>query len=289
MRTWDLKRIILKMFGDREFYGYEVHKKLVSEDVKIAISRLYRILNEMRREGLLEGNWKRSRFGPRKRVYQLGRKGREELNRILLDAIKTVHSFYGKYLMKLPSVVNPIDSICSMLADELKGEVNIAYVASKYSGMHEKMIYALHNKVPEGKIYLVKPSSMTVKLKLDNLLFLDGDYNNISLRKDYLDLLVVVDIPQKDSLATALRDWHRVLRQNGRLAILSPTVLVHKHEDPLTIGDFVEKHEHETIEKGEQTGKEFLQGLLKYFFNEVEERQIIHLTIFLASGRCILR
>jgi len=50
MRTKDLKMFILKMFGGREFYGYDVHKKLGSEDVKIAISRLYRVLNEMLRE-----------------------------------------------------------------------------------------------------------------------------------------------------------------------------------------------------------------------------------------------
>ena len=71
--------------------------------------------------------------------------------------------------------------------------------------------------------------------------------------------------------------------------ILTPTVLIHKYEDPLTIGDFVEKYEHETIEEGEQTNKEFLQALLKNFFNKVEERQIVHMTIFLASEPRVLR
>ena len=70
---------------------------------------------------------------------------------------------------------------------------------------------------------------------------------------------------------------------------MSPTVLIHKYEDPLTIGDFIEKYEHETIEKGEQINKEFLQVLLKNFFNKVEERQIVHMTIFLASGPRVLR
>jgi len=289
MRTMDLKRIILKMFGDKEFYGYEVHKKLVSEDVKVNISRLYRVLNEMLREGLLEGYWERSRFGPRKRVYQLGRKGREELNKILLDAIKTVHSFYGKYLMNLPPKVNPLDDVCNLLTDELKGQGNIGYITPKYSAMHERVIRTLHSKVPQWKLYFIKPNSVQVDLKLDNLLFLDGAYNNISLKKGYLDLLVVLGVPQKDSLATALKEWHRVLRQNGRLAILSPTILIHKYEDPLAIGDFVEKYEYETMKKGEQISKEFLQGLLKNFFNRVEERQIVHMTIFLASEPCSLQ
>jgi len=60
MRTGDLKQVTLKLFGNREFYGYEVHKVLVSEDVKVEISRLYRVHNEMMREVLLEGRWKKS-------------------------------------------------------------------------------------------------------------------------------------------------------------------------------------------------------------------------------------
>lgn len=277
------------MFGDKKFYGYEVHKKLVSEDVKVEISRLYRVLNEMLREGLLESRWERSRFGPRKRVYWLGRKGREELKKILLDAIKTVHGFYGKYLMKLPPKVNAFDSICSLLTDELRGQGNIGYITSKYSVMHERTIRTLQNKAPQGKLYFIKPNPVQVDLKLHNLSFLDGAYNNIPLRKDYLDLLVIAGVPRKGSLATALREWHRVLRQNGRLAILTPTALIHKYEDPLTIGDFVEKYEHETIEKGGQINKEFLRALLKDFFNKVEERQVVHITIFLASELRVLR
>jgi hypothetical protein len=55
MRARELKRVILKMFGDTEFYGYEIHKKISGLDVKIGLSRLYQILNEItssvRREG----------------------------------------------------------------------------------------------------------------------------------------------------------------------------------------------------------------------------------------------
>jgi len=288
MRTRDLKMIILKMSEGKEFYGYDVHKKLVSEDVKVKISRLYRVLTEMRKEGLLEGRWEKSQLGPKKRVYQLGRKGREELDRILLDAIKTVHSFYGKYLMKLPPEVNPIDSICGILTDELNGKGNVGYITPSYSPIHERIIHALHNRVPNGKIHIVKPSSVAVKLKLDGVLFLDGTYDNIPMKSGYFDLLVVIDLPKKDFLETMLRECHRISSQNGRLAILTPTVLTYKHEDPLTIGDFVEKYEHETIEKGEHIDGEYLQAMLQNFFSKVEERQIVHMAIFLASKPCVL-
>jgi len=284
MRTRDLKRIILKMFGDREFYGYEVHKKLSALDMKIEISRLYRVLKEMLREGLLDGRWEKSHLGPKKRVYRLGEKGREELDNILLDAIRTVHVFYGKYVMNLPAQVNPVDSLCSSLIDDLKGG-NLGYLTGRYSGMNELMIRRLHGRVPGIMTYFIKPDSVQMDLKLDNLTFLDGTYDNIPLRKDYLDLLVVVDLPPIDTLEETLREWHRVVKQDGRLAILAPTILMNKYKDPLTIGDFVEKHEHETIEKGVQIDKEYLQSLLGTYFKKIEESQIVHMTALIASEK----
>jgi len=72
----------------------------------------------MQRDGLLEGRWERSPSGPRRRVYQLGEKGREERAKILLDAIEVVHAFlepimewYGIPTPRLPSFSRPDKSI----------------------------------------------------------------------------------------------------------------------------------------------------------------------------------
>lgn len=82
MKPKDLKRIILKMFKSKEFYGYEIHKTLASKDIKIEISCLYRVLGEMLREGLLESRWETSQLGPKKRMYSLGEKGKNDLEKI---------------------------------------------------------------------------------------------------------------------------------------------------------------------------------------------------------------
>ena len=289
MRTRDLKQIILKLFGNREFYGYQIHKVLISEEVKIEISRLYRVLNEMMREELLEGRWEKSRIGPRKRVYKLGKKGRNDLNNILLDAIKTVHGFYGGYLMSLLPKINVFDEIVSSFTDGLKGYVNMAYLISKDSRMNKILISTIQNKFPQIKIFLVKPSSVEDDLNLDNLLIMDGTYNLIPLKDKYLDLLLVIDLPTKEHLENSFKEWHRVLKQDGKLAICTPTILVSKYEDPLTIGDFIEKYEHETIEKGEKIDRDFLKTQLTNFFDKVEEKQIVHISIFLMSNPHILQ
>ena len=98
LRTQELVNTVLKLSGGREFYGYDLHKKLTSEVAEVEISRFYRVLIRMLNEGLLKSRWEKSSFGPRRRVYLLGEKGRKELDRILLDSIQTIHDFYADYL-----------------------------------------------------------------------------------------------------------------------------------------------------------------------------------------------
>lgn len=281
MRTEDLKKIILRMSGGREFYGYKIYKELASKKIQVDTSRLYRTLTEMVQKGLLEGRWEKGQLGPRQRVYRLGEEGRREREKILLDAIGTVHGFYSEYLMNLPAKINVFNNICKTLSYNLKGKGNIGYVTPDYSVMHEKILHGLHCQVPEGKIYFVKPASLAVDLDLDNLWFLNGAYDSIPLRESYIDLLIVVGVPAERSLQKSLTEWHRVLKQGGTLAICTPTVFVHKYDDPLSVGNFIEKYEHETLEKGKYTEGEHLKALLKKLFDEVEERHIVHMTIFL--------
>lgn len=278
MRAADLKKVILKLFSHKEFYGYEVYKVLASEGVELEISRLYRVLNEMLKEGLLESSWKKSRLGPRKKMYQLGEKGRATLNEILLDAIKTVHGFYGAYLLSLIPKINVFEEIYHLLTNELKGDEILVFVTTDFSPMHEMIIQNLHSKLPHGKIVLVKPGSLLIDLNLDNLLFLDGYYNDIPLKNDYADCMIMIDLPKKEDLNRALKEWHRVLKPNGKLSVLTPTILIEKYDDPLTIGDFIEKHEHETIEKGEHIDKEILVEQVEQYFNKIEEKTLVHMT-----------
>ena len=289
MRTDDYKIAILKIFKGKEFHGYEAHKRLASEDIEIEISRLYRILNEMLREGLLEGRWARSQLGPKMRVYRVGKEGDEKLNKILNEAIETVHYFYSEYLRGLPSEVNAFNIICSLLSRGLNEKASIVYITAQYSTPHERILRGLHSQIPEAKIYLVKPDSLVVDLKLDNLVFLDyGPQHSIPLRDSYADLIVVADIPKQRSLENALSELSRVSKQEGKLAFIAPTVAVKKYEDPMDIGDFIEKHEHEANFGNDDYADEILiERALKKSFRKVEAKQVIHVTIIQASEKIL--
>ena len=284
LRTDDLEKLILRMFKGQQLYGYEIHKRLKSDGVEVEMSRLYRVLNGMLKRGYLEGHWEKSNLGPDKRMYRIGERGRKEIFKILLDAIKMVHESYGEYLLSLPPEKNVINKVSRLLTDKLKGQCNIAYVSLEYSPIHAKLLSSLQSMVPQGKIYYIKPSSVEADFKLENISTLDGEYINIPLRNSYLDLLFVIDVPKRAHLDDALREWCRVLSQNGKLGIITPSALV-LNEDILSIGDYIEKLEHETIEGAESIDRNFVEASLKRFFQRVEAMKIVHMILFLAHGK----
>lgn len=282
MKSVNLKKTILKMSRAGEFHGYEAHKRLTSEGVNIGLSRLYRVLNEMLQERLLESRWERSQQGPKIRLYHLGKKGKEELDKMLSDAIADVHYFYDEYLQDLPPEVNAFNHVCKLLSSNLSGKGNIVYVTQQIREPHEKILRGLHSANPDAKIYLVKPESVATDLKLDNLSSLDGTSSSIPLKDDYADLLVVPSIPEKDLLEPTLRELHRVLKDSGMLALMAPTASIQKYEDPLTMGDFLEKHEYEPLHREEHINTEFIEAALKKFFRRYQEKHVVHITILLA-------
>lgn len=51
----------------------------------------------------------------------------------------------------------------------------------------------------------------------------------------------------------------------------------------MTIGDFMERFEHEATESNKQIDYKLLQELLKNLFKKVEERKIVHVSLLLAT------
>ncbi|MCJ7771262.1 hypothetical protein MUP37_06805 [Candidatus Bathyarchaeota archaeon] len=64
-------------------------------------------------------------------------------------------------------------TICRLLSSHLKERENTVYITTEYSSPHEKILRGLHDEIPKAKIYLVKPNSLAVDLRLDNLVSLD--------------------------------------------------------------------------------------------------------------------
>ncbi len=282
LRTAELKKKILLMFRGNELYGYEINRLLSFQDVSINISRLYSVLNEMQTEGLLKERWEKSTTGPRKKMYSLSSKGKDALNEVLLEAISTVHLFYGDYLRELYPKVNVFGKIFELITKGLKSSDTAAYLTYSFSGMHEMLVTQIHKVVKDGKMYLVTPDPSNKNIDIENLNILDGTYENLPFKNDYLDRFVVVGVPRPNLLRETVQEWRRVVASGGKLIVVTPTILIQSQEDPISIGDFVERYEHQIIEGGEPIDPKIFFSALKENFKKVEEVETVHMSFITA-------
>ncbi|MHA2396341.1 MAG: helix-turn-helix transcriptional regulator [Candidatus Thorarchaeota archaeon] len=272
------------MAGRREFYGYEIHKELEQRKIKIGIGRLYSILAEMKDEGFLKDRWEKSQTGPKRRIYRIGRKGSQEREKILIDAIRTVHDFYTEYLLSLPPEHSVFVIVSGILTKDLTKTSNIGYVATRFSGPLRKIIGQLRKEVPDGNVYAISHQAKELDLGLEDVFVIEGMFEDLPMKDNHLDLLVVTGNIKSDCLDTCLSEWRRVLSKDGILAIVTPTATINSYEDPLEIGEFIEQREHPQLESDESLSSGILQSAMSCYFREIEEKKVVHITLILGTG-----
>jgi PadR family transcriptional regulator PadR len=284
MRTPELKTTILRMSGKSEFYGYEIHKRLEQRNIKIGIGRLYSVLAEMKEEGLLVDQWEESRSGPKRRIYKIGPNGIKERDKILLEAIRTVHEFYTEYLMTLPPEHSVFNQISDILTKGLSQKSNVGYAATKFSGPVKRILGQLSNDIDEGKIYAITEKASELNLGMVNVLAIEGSFEDLPIKDDFLDLLIVTGNLKSDSIDEYFSEWRRVLSLDGVLAIVTPTTTITTYEDPLEIGEFIEQREHPRNEDDDFLPQEIIQSKMTHFFKEIKEYRVVHITVLLGRG-----
>lgn len=283
MRTKELKKFILRSFGCREFYGYEVHKVLELQGKKTGASRLYRILDEMKKAGLLQDRWEKSVSGPKKRVYFLTTKGTAERKKLLLEAIDVVHDFYLEYLLSLPPEADVFKKIRKLISSELSKDGVMACIAPKPSVQLKQILSEIRTDIPNGHAYFINPFYSDKEFSIDDWQSLDGSQGSIPLKDNYLELLFVVGLPPKGAIDHCFSEWRRVIKPHGTLAVITPTILIEQYPDPLMIGMYMEKKEHEQRIDDEHINAESIRIKLGNYFGKVEEYNVVHMTLFIVT------
>jgi len=283
MRTSELKKTILRMIDVGEFYGYEIYKELEQRKIKIGIGRLYSILTEMKKDELLKDRWEKSQSGPKRRVYKISEKGIKEREKILMEAIGIVHDFYTEYLNNLPPESSAFTIISGILTKDLTKTSNIGYAATRFSGPLRKILNQIKEKVPDGKKYAISPDTEKLDLEIEDVFTVEGTFQDIPMKDNHLDLLVVSGNINSEYLATCLSEWQRVLTKRGVLAIVAPTATIKTYENPLRIGEFIEQREHPPLESENILNSKVLLDEMSNYFEKIEEIEVIHITILLGS------
>lgn len=81
-----LEACILTSLQEEETYGYSLLDNLIECELlheSTNISIIYRALRSMEKSGLVKSKWVESDQGPRKRLYEITSKGKEELDSLI--------------------------------------------------------------------------------------------------------------------------------------------------------------------------------------------------------------
>lgn len=74
-----LEFLVLKIVAADKVYVADILKQLNETEFSTQEGTLYPLLSKMRREGLVDYEWKESEAGPPRKYYELTAKGREQL------------------------------------------------------------------------------------------------------------------------------------------------------------------------------------------------------------------
>jgi PadR family transcriptional regulator, regulatory protein PadR len=102
-----LEVCLLLLLYDEIGYGYGLIEQLVEfgfspEDLNV--STLYRTLRKMEGEGLVTSMWEESDQGPKRRVYEITREGKENLHQwigVLKKRKRRIENLIGQYDKKI--------------------------------------------------------------------------------------------------------------------------------------------------------------------------------------------
>ncbi len=78
-----LEFLVLKIIAGQRVYVADILKQLSDTEFSTREGTLYPLLSKMRREGLVDYEWKESEAGPPRKYYELTAKGREQLRETL--------------------------------------------------------------------------------------------------------------------------------------------------------------------------------------------------------------
>ncbi len=83
LRKGVLELLVLRMASAEKLYAGEMLKRLDRSGFKTGEGTLYPLLGRLRREGLIEHEWKESAAGPPRKYYALTRAGGQRLEALM--------------------------------------------------------------------------------------------------------------------------------------------------------------------------------------------------------------
>jgi DNA-binding PadR family transcriptional regulator len=283
MKKHQLVSEILLAIGLEEIHGYDLHKDFAFRGSKISQSRLYSILSDMVADGQLNERWVQSKQGPRKKLFTLSEAGIELRMTQLVDAVNSVHRFYMEYLGQLPQESNFFDQVWSKLTKKTPEKPRVPVIVGHITQQIRYLLSLSQHHFSDGVFYILKNPDIELEDIGGDWLVLNGIYDNIPLKDEYLDILVTFGFHRNYADAAVVQEWFRMIKKNGTLAVMASAIQTHEPRSPLSLGDFIETHQHQS--HGSHEDWLLFKKLMSKHSKKIDETAMDEISLFQAEKK----
>ena len=170
-----------------------------------------------------------------------------------------------------------------MMRQVYGGRKAVALVTSEaLTRLHLEVLDGVCRRPGAERTYLIKPPGTKADVDFANLTIMDGTFDDIPLKEQSLDAMVVVDIQDAARLRASCREFRRVLRNGGLMCGCSPFLGWGAESDPLDLGEFMKKMKYLATGKPYHT-KEAIRKALAESFDSVDVAGMSFLTAFVSA------
>jgi DNA-binding PadR family transcriptional regulator len=300
MKSKDLREFIIRILKYEELSGYSVYKTLSAKGLKVWPNHVYVLLRKMEKEGLLKSRWSNATNSKRlkqakKHLYSLSSPGEDEYNNIIYHSVLVLmERFFEENLLleDLPFHIELVKETLGRLGSSPEvphSRIVIASPAYDPLVCFPKFYYALSDAYSNSMIYVVKNPWIDKEQLVGrkNLVFLDGSRDDIPLKDNFADYLLLQGLPRSASPVETIDECIRVLKKDGCFFLESSKIMIEesKYTDFL---EFVLKMFYDFCAQDQKVSLEELDKILSERFEIMKRVEVRNKFLYFCGRKRVI-
>ena len=223
-----VRNLVMLMLDRRPTHGYEIRRQLLPLVGDIEVTKLYRWLREMEKEGLVESSMKKGPHGPERKEYKLGSRGERYLREVLKDSMRVVLHFYDAF--RHYSFVKTMGDITTYKPEIVDGKIIVALVTPLMADQMDTM-KLISERAGDSSIEIIGDpnilSTIDKKFKM-----VDGKPWDIPSQKNRYHEYWILGMPSRELLPRTMVEAKRIVINGGKIRMHVPFAFFDEPAEP---------------------------------------------------------
>lgn len=219
---------VLLLLDRKPCHGYEIRQLLEPMVGEVEVTKLYRWLRDMEKDGLVECDEHKGPFGPTRRVYRLGERGERQIRLVLRDAMATLLHFYDAFRQFSMQETMPLSA--GTPPAQVQGLV-LACIVSPFMASLPDLIGVFSSRLRTQVIHVVGVSDPWERAGIRTTV-IAGNPWDISCSNSKYEELWLFGMPSRELLPSTVVEAKRVLIPGGVFRLVAPFAFFDEPQSP---------------------------------------------------------